>query len=82
MELFSTLQVIIGGLMIFAGGIWFLVECFRENIWWGLGCLLFSPAQLIFLIIYWDRAAKPFGVQILGAVLMFFGTFVSESGMN
>ena len=81
MELFSILQVIAGCILVFAGGIWFLVESFRENFWWGLACLLFTPAQLIFLVLHWDRAANPFGIQILGFILLFFGSFFSECRM-
>ena len=80
MEILALLLIIAGFAASFVGGIWFLVESFRESIWWGLGCLLISPVQFFFLIIHWDVAKKPFGIEMLGFVLLFAGALISEPG--
>ena len=69
----ATLGMIIwgiGGLVALIGGIWFLVVAFRQTIWWGLGCLFIPFVSIIFLIIHWSDAAKPFFVSLLGVVMM------------
>ena len=60
----------IGGLVAFIGFIWFLVVAFRQTIWWGLGSLFIPIVALIFLIMHWGDAAKPFFVWLIGAVIM------------
>ena len=60
----------IGGIVCLIGGIWFLVVAFRETIWWGLGCLFIPIVALVFLIMHWGDAAKPFFVSLLGVVIM------------
>jgi hypothetical protein len=81
MEILGMLLLIAGFIVFIFGGIWFLVESFRESIWWGLGCLLINPVEIIFLIVHWRVAAKPFGIQMIGLVLLLIGSFVSESGI-
>ena len=50
------------------GGIWFLIVTFQESVGWGLGCLFVPFVSLIFLILHWDVAKKPFLVSLLGTV--------------
>lgn len=76
------LLVVVGITVSLVGGVWFLVESFRESIWWGLGCLLINPIQFIFLIVHWDVAKKPFGVEVLGFVILLAGVLLSEPGMT
>jgi hypothetical protein len=78
MEILALALVIIGMTFFVVGGIWFLLESFRESLWWGLGCLLISPVQLFFLIIHWNVAGKPFGIQILGFVCLLAGTVIKD----
>jgi hypothetical protein len=60
----------IGGLVALIGFIWFLVVAFRQTIWWGLGSLFIPIVALVFLIMHWGDAAKPFFVWLLGVVIM------------
>lgn len=78
MEILALGLVIIGMITFIVGGIWFLVESFRESIWWGLGCLLISPVQLFFLIIHWRVARKPFGFQMLGFLFLVVGSVIQD----
>ena len=79
MEILSPALLILGGLIVFIGAIWFLIESFRESVLWGLGCLILAPVQLVFLILHWGVAKKPFGLQLLGVVLIFLGAMFAES---
>ncbi len=78
MEILAPALVMIGMIIFVIGGIWFLVESFRESIWWGLACLLISPAQVIFLIVHWSVAGRPFGIQMLGLVCLIIGTVMQD----
>ncbi|MFT5730450.1 MAG: putative membrane protein [Desulforhopalus sp.] len=59
------------GLIIFViGGIGFLIATFRTSLLWGLGCLIISPLQIIYLFVHWDSAKKPFSIQLVGGFVM------------
>ena len=59
------------GLIIFViGGIGFLIATFRTSLLWGLGCLIISPLQIIYLFVHWDNAKKPFSIQLFGGFVM------------
>lgn len=70
METVGMIIFIIGALISLIGGIWFLVVAFRQSIWWGLGSIFIPFVSLIFLIIHWGDAKKPFFVSLLGAVII------------
>ena len=65
--------LLVGGLIAFVGAIWMLVVAFRTSVLWGLGCLIVPFVSLIFLVLYWSDAKKPFLYQVLGAILMGVG---------
>ena len=68
------LLTFIGIGMVFIGGIGLLIAAFRESILWGLGCLFLSPVSLVFLILHWRDAKKPFFLQLAGLAVLFLGT--------
>jgi len=57
--------------IIVVGGILLLIEAFKEGVVWGLACLLISPVALIFTILHWDVAKKPFFIQLFGVGFLF-----------
>ena len=61
----------LGFAVILIGAIGFLIAAFKNSILWGLGCLLFSPISIVFLILYWQDAKNPFFLQLIG-ILIFF----------
>jgi hypothetical protein len=64
----------IGGILLLVGGIWLIVTAFQVSVPWGLGCFFCGPiVPLIFVIMYWDRAAKPFLTYIVGWVFAVIG---------
>jgi hypothetical protein len=69
---------VVGFIVAIIGAIMFLVAAFRESVVWGIGCLLFGPVSLIFLILNWDEAKKPFGIELLGAALAVVGIMMTQ----
>ena len=68
------LLIYLGFAIIIIGAIGFLIAAFRNSILWGLGCLLFSPISIVFLILYWQQAKNPFFLQLIGLGVVFLGS--------
>ena len=62
----ADIVVVIGILIFIIGGILFLIESFKESILWGIACLLIHPVVLVFTVMHWDVAKKPFLIQLAG----------------
>ena len=76
----STIGLILffaGWLMILAGAILIIIEAFKESIIWGIFSILFNPVSLLFVILYWEKAKKPFFTQLQGLILMIAGGFMA-----
>jgi len=65
METVGLVLLVIGGIIGLVYGIIFLVRAFQTSIWWGLGSLLVPFVSIIFLIMHWDVAKKPFLMSLL-----------------
>jgi hypothetical protein len=63
----------VGGAMTIIGILWFIIVPFTESILWGLACLFIPFAQLIFLIMHWRIAWRPFCLILVGAILAAIG---------
>lgn len=66
----------IGLLIIFIGGIGFLIAAFKESVWWLIGCILISPISLLFLILHWNQAKNPFFLQLVGVAIVFLAAYL------
>ena len=64
---------IIGIIIFVIGGILFLIESFKESIFWGIACLLITPVVIVFTLMHWDVAKKPFLIQLAGLGVMLIG---------
>ena len=73
----GTLLVILGGIAMFVGGIWLLVEAFKESVLWGLGSIFIPFVSLVFVIMHWDVSKTPFLIWIGGLVLTIAGAVIS-----
>ena len=63
----------VGGLILLVAavfGIMLLVEAFKVHVLWGLGSIFVPFVSLIFVIMHWQVAKKPFLWNLLGAVLI------------
>ncbi len=76
MEFVGMILMAVGGIVMLVGSIWFLVVAFQESLLWGLGSILVPFVSLIFLIMHWDKAGKPFLIQLAGVVPMIVGSFL------
>lgn len=76
MEALGLIIFIIGVLIAAVGGIWLLITGFGESILWGLAMLFIPLVGLIFVILHWDKAKKPFLVNIVGAAIIFVGSLL------
>ena len=68
----------LGLTLIIIGGIGFLIASFRTSILWGIGCLLFYPISIVFLILHWDVAKNPFFLQLIGIGIVFLGVMLAS----
>ncbi|MEI8669936.1 hypothetical protein P4S65_17980 [Pseudoalteromonas sp. B131b] len=75
----SEVLSIIGIIIVVVGGIFLLIETFRESILWGIGCILISPISLLFIVLHWDVSKKPVVIQIVGLIIMFFGASLASN---
>jgi hypothetical protein len=76
MQTLATVALLIGWVVCLVGGIWFLIEAFKESILWGLGCLFLGPVSIIFLIVHWQAAKRPFFLQLKGLAVILIAIFV------
>ncbi len=74
--------VMIGFGISAVAGIWFLVVAFKESVLWGLGCLLVPFVSLIFLIIHWQDAKRPFLWSLLAVVPLVIGLLLGGPSLS
>lgn len=78
MEIIGLILLVIGCVISAVAGIWFLVVAFRESVLWGLGCLFIPFASLIFLIMHWSEAKRPFLWSLLAIVPIAIGMLLAQ----
>lgn len=66
----------LGAVLAVIGSIWLLIAAFRQSIWWGLGSILLPLVWLIFVILNWDEAQKPFLCSLAGGILGGIGYYI------
>ncbi|MBX9720073.1 MAG: hypothetical protein K2X81_01655 [Candidatus Obscuribacterales bacterium] len=79
MDIVGIILIGLGALAMAVSGVWLIVVAFQKSIVWGL-CYLFVPfAGLAFICMNWDRASKPFLLNLLALVVCGAGVFMSPS---
>lgn len=68
---FALLLMLISLILGIVGTIWFYVEAFKENIFWGFACLFLPFASLIFFLLHPGRVIKPIALSIASIVIIF-----------
>ena len=69
MVILAGIFSIIGLIIALISFIMFEIVAFRKSALWGLGCLLIPGVALVFLIMHWQDAKKPFLIGLLASVL-------------
>ena len=69
---------VIGIIIFVIGGILLLIESFKQSILWGIFCLLVTPVVLVFTVMHWDAAKKPFLIQLAGIGVLLMGSFINQ----
>ena len=62
-----------GYIILVLGGLWMLFVIFQTSVVWGILSILVPFVSLLFVIMHWDETKRPFLVQIVGLVLIYFG---------
>jgi len=62
-------------LVALVSGIWLLVVAFKTSVWWGLGSLFIPFVSLIFVIMNWQAAKKPFLINLAATVVAVIAIF-------
>ncbi|HEY0947089.1 MAG TPA: hypothetical protein VGD81_17535 [Opitutaceae bacterium] len=58
-------------------GIQLLILAFRKSVLWGLGYLLVPFVSLIFIIVHWDDAKRPFLKSLIAIPLFLIAAFLT-----
>ena len=78
MEAVFVLLIGVGLIGSVMGWLWFLAVAFRVNEGYGLECMLIPiPVALIFLFEHWQKAKRPFLVQLAACVPLFLGVVIA-----
>ena len=78
----AGVPLLAGGMLVaLVSSISFLVGAFRVGLWWGLGCLFLAPVSLIFLVMHWQVAKRPFLVNLAGLAAALVGCYVLGIGV-
>jgi hypothetical protein len=70
--LIITLIALVGTLSALVGLIWIIIAGFQVNAAWGLICLFIPLGFVVFAIMNWPVAKKPFLTLCLGFLVLFF----------
>jgi len=81
METFGTILIVIGLIIAVVYGIILLIKAFQTHILWGLGSLFVPFVSLVFVIMHWDVAKKPFLMGLISIPFYISGTVMLPSGM-
>ena len=65
--------LLIGYIILVLGGLWMLFVIFQTSVVWGILSILVPFVSLLFVIMHWDDTKRPFLVQVVGLVLIYFG---------
>jgi hypothetical protein len=69
--------LVIGFIFCFYWQIRFLVAAYNQSLWWFFGCLFVPFGDWIFLFVHFKIARKPFGLSLLGLILLGVGGWMA-----
>lgn len=77
MELLSIALLLTGALISIIFGIQLLITAFQTSILWGLGYIFVPFVSLIFVIVHWAEAKKPFLRGLIGVPFIVLGAILA-----
>jgi len=80
MEIVSIGLILIGALISIVFGIQLLITAFQTSILWGLGYIFVPFVSLIFVIVHWSEAKKPFLRGLIGIPFFVLGAILAPAG--
>lgn len=75
MALAGAAAVWSGMILMLVGMIFFIIVAFRTSLLWGLAVLFLPVMWLVFLVVEWREAKRPFFWQLWGIALVMLGVF-------
>ena len=73
MAMLGMILMLVGAVIGIVGGVMLLIEAFKVSILWFIG--MFIPfVGLVFVVMYWEQAKKPFLISLGGGILQILGT--------
>jgi hypothetical protein len=74
----GLILAVIGVAVAIVGSLSLLVTAFRISVLWGIGTLVIPFVGLVFVIVHWPNAKRPFVINGLGLIIMFAGFFLAR----
>lgn len=74
--------LVIGFGISVVAGIWFLIVAFKQSVLWGLGCLFVPFVSLVFLIMHWQEAKRPFLWSLAALVPLVIGMLLGGANLS
>ena len=65
--------LLVGLAVAVVGSLWLIVVAFQESALWGIGVLVVPFVSLVFTVMHWKVAKRPFLVSLVGGVLCGIG---------
>lgn len=69
----GSILFFLGVILLLIGGIWILVEAFKESIVWGICSLIIPLVALVFALMHLDRTKRALIIYVVGLVLTIIG---------
>ncbi len=66
----SLIFVILAALLLVVGYVWMVIAAFRVNLPWGLLVVFVPIMPLMFLLVHWEAARKPFFCALAGLIAL------------
>jgi hypothetical protein len=77
MATLGTVLLVLGLAVCTVGGIQILIIAYSKHILWCIGCFLFPVITMLFSILHWSEAKKPFLLYLGGMILTVLGSYLS-----
>jgi hypothetical protein len=74
----TAVLVFVGGGLLLAGSVMFIVKAFKVSVAWGLGVLFLAPVGIVFLVKNWKESKMSFLISLGGAALVVAGVLLGH----